>query len=158
MESDPVSISIAISKALSHFNWNKTCTITTIYYDSGVESTFVDRIQNPEELSLWKVCYAATVTCAAVNYVSKSYTRDVCKLNPAITDTDRPTFQRRARSKIIASWIQSCFNEESLKTLMLENDNYQLNSTVCNSGWVKCNRPTMIKLIFLLYSAKYHDW
>jgi hypothetical protein len=147
VDSDPISIAIAFAEASSHFHWNKTCTIPTVYDNTGVGSTFVDMIRNPEDLTLQQVRDAAAITWTAVNYVSKSYTRDVLKINPATTDSDRPTFQRRARSEIIVSWIRGHFDEESLKALSLKSDDFQWTVPADDGGGVKCDGPTMIKLI-----------
>ena len=56
VNSDPISITIAISEASSHFYWNKTCTIATVYDNAGAGSAYVDMICNPEDLSLSNKC------------------------------------------------------------------------------------------------------
>ena len=105
-------------------------------------------IRNPENLSQKQVRGAAAVTRADVNYISKSYNRDVLKIDPASKETDRPIFQRRARSEIIVAWIRGRFDEESLKALALKSEDYQWNIPACDGGGAKCDGPTMIKLIF----------
>ena len=104
-------------------------------------------ICNPEDLTPQQVCDAVAITWAEVNYVSKYYTRDVLKIDPATTGTNHLTFQRRAQSKTIASWIQGCFGKEYCKYLLLKSNNYQWNIPVSNVSRVKCDGPTVIKLM-----------
>ena len=103
VNSDPVSITIAVTEASLHFYWNKTCTIATVHTTSGAGSAYVDMIHDPEDLSLKQVRAAAAISWAAVNYVSKSYTRDALKINPATKETDRPILQCCAQSEIMAA-------------------------------------------------------
>jgi hypothetical protein len=58
------------------------------------QCTWIDMILNPEDLSLQQVCNTAAITWDAVIYVSKSYPRDVLKIDLTTTDSDQPTFQR----------------------------------------------------------------
>ena len=120
----------------------------TVYSDTGARSSYIDMICNPDNLSQKQVRNAAAITWAEVNYASKSYTRDVLKIDPASNETNRPIFQLHARSKIIVAWIQGCFDKESLKALSLKSNAHQWNILACDGGGAKCDGPTMIKLIF----------
>ena len=90
---------------------------------------------------------AAAITWAAVNHVSKSYTRDVLKIDPATKETDHPIFQRCARSQIMAAWVRGHFDEDSRKTFTLKSATFYWNVPASDGGGVKCDGPTMIKLI-----------
>ena len=94
----------------------------TLYSDAGAGSLYVDMIRNPENLSQKQVRYAAAITWAAVNFVSKSYNRDFLKIGPASKETNCPIFQRHNRSWIIVACIRGRFDEESLKALVLKNE------------------------------------
>ena len=106
---------------------------------------YVDMIQDQEDLSLQLVYDSVAITWASVNSASNSYNRDVLKIEPATKDSDCPTFQKRAGSKIIMYSVWGHFNKESLKAFSLKRDIYQWNILVGNGSGVKCDGTTMIK-------------
>jgi len=68
-------------------------------------------------------------------------------IDPATKETDRPIFQRRARSEIMVAWVRGHFDEESPKTLSLKSAEFHWNVPVADGDGVKCDGQTMIKLI-----------
>ena len=119
------SSSHLLTNILSHFYWNKLCTIASVYTISGAGLSYVNMNCNPEDPSLKQVCDLAAITWAAVNYISKSYIIYVLKIDPATKETDRPIFQRHAQSEIMAAWVWGHFNEESLRASSLKSATFQ---------------------------------
>ena len=62
VNSDPVSITIAVTEASLHFYRNKTCTIDTMHSNAGAVLSYVDMLCNSEDLSLKEGRNAAAIT------------------------------------------------------------------------------------------------
>ena len=118
----------------------------TVYSNSGAGSLHVDMFCNPGGFSQ-RSAQRGSYYLAAVNYVPNSYSRYVLKIDPATKETDRSISQRHNWSEIMAAWVWGRFSEEFLKALSLKSGQFQWNVPANNNGSVKCDDPTMIKLI-----------
>ena len=107
LDSDPILITIIFAVASSHVYWNNTCTIATIYDDSGVGSVkkwyVAESKKNSSPTSLLRRGYVRQILIWFQNHI-----RDVLKIDSANKDSDRSIFQRRASSRIIVTLKLCC--------------------------------------------------
>ena len=147
---DAIEIKSRLLKAQQDFAWSTLTTVPTNYASDGTPSNFVDLVLNPEAVALSDVQFSAAVTWSKSNIDFSNRTcstMEVSKIAPSTVDADRPQFQRRVRSEMIAAWVRNNFQESALDSLELQSSKYRWSVRLDEGGGVRLDGPTMIKLI-----------
>ncbi len=151
--SDSLPFRNALTSACSRFGWGGLVTAVPLSYDATTNDpdSFGDILTNPDAVPMDMVIFNAGRTWSSVDYATKTVnSRNVASIDPGRTATDRPVFQTRLKSSMIAEWVEGHIDQPSWKMIQLCSSYYQWSVPAAKGGGFRNDGPTLLKILFEL--------